>query len=148
MTYYVLGVVLDLERNKAWLIEKRRPEWQCGKLNGIGGHVEPGEAPLAAMQRECYEESGYDTGDWVNVGVLEGNNFVINVYYTLVNPEVKLRTATDENIHLVDMYKVMTIGSRGVEHLPLCLGLCLAHIQTGGAVDAHITFSDFYPHNG
>ena len=30
----------------------------AGKLNGVGGHVEPGEDPLAAARREIHEETG------------------------------------------------------------------------------------------
>jgi 8-oxo-dGTP pyrophosphatase MutT (NUDIX family) len=27
------------------LIEKQKPAWQRGKLNGVGGKIEPGENP-------------------------------------------------------------------------------------------------------
>ena len=40
------------------LIEKTRPNWQKGKLNGIGGHIEPGETPQQAAKREFDEETG------------------------------------------------------------------------------------------
>ena len=43
------------------LIRKNRPAWQAGKLNGIGGHIEPGEFPIDAMIREFYEETGAKT---------------------------------------------------------------------------------------
>ncbi|MCD6518769.1 MAG: NUDIX domain-containing protein [Anaerolineae bacterium] len=35
----------------------RKARW-AGKLNGLGGHVEPGEDILAAAQREVWEEAG------------------------------------------------------------------------------------------
>lgn len=31
--------------------------FQAGRLNGIGGAVEPGETPLRAMVREFYEKA-------------------------------------------------------------------------------------------
>ncbi len=38
------------------LVTKAKPDWQRGKLNGVGGKVEEGETPLAAMAREFEEE--------------------------------------------------------------------------------------------
>ena len=38
----------------------------AGKLNGLGGEVEPGESPRGAMSREFLEEAGVDINplDW------------------------------------------------------------------------------------
>ena len=37
---------------------KRRPAWQAGRWNGVGGKVEPGEDIHTAMHREAAEEIG------------------------------------------------------------------------------------------
>lgn len=42
------------------LIRKNKPEWQAGKLNGVGGKIEGNESAREAMAREYDEE----TGDW------------------------------------------------------------------------------------
>jgi 8-oxo-dGTP pyrophosphatase MutT (NUDIX family) len=34
------------------LMMKRRPHWQGGRWNGVGGRVEPGEDIFTAMHRE------------------------------------------------------------------------------------------------
>ncbi|MGE3333658.1 MAG: NUDIX domain-containing protein [Rhodospirillaceae bacterium] len=51
------------------LIKKKRPAWQAGLLNGIGGKVEDGETPEQAMVREFKEEAGLITmpEDWKHV---------------------------------------------------------------------------------
>lgn len=60
---YVVGIVYNKEN--VLLISKKRPAWQVGMLNGIGGKIEPGENPLQAMIRECKEECNLDIEDWV-----------------------------------------------------------------------------------
>lgn len=50
---------------KVVLIRKARPAWQAGRLNGVGGHVEPtDESPQHAMAREMREEAGIETGHY------------------------------------------------------------------------------------
>ena len=52
-------VTLFLERAGRWLfIEGAAHKWWAGRLNGIGGSVEPGESIRAAAERECSEETG------------------------------------------------------------------------------------------
>ena len=46
--------------NVVALIRKNKPEWQKGKLNGIGGSIKPGETAMTAMIREWYEGTGID----------------------------------------------------------------------------------------
>lgn len=50
---YVLGFLFNENLTKVVLVRKKRPEWQCGLLNGVGGKIEDGEPPLDAMVREC-----------------------------------------------------------------------------------------------
>ena len=59
---YVVGIVYNKEN--VLLISKKRPTWQAGMLNGIGGKIEPGENPLQAMIRECKEECNLDIENW------------------------------------------------------------------------------------
>lgn len=75
MTEYVNGFMFSLNRNNLLLIEKNRPEWQKGKLNGIGGKIEEGEKPVDAMVREFEEETGVKTDwrQWEMFAVMEGD---------------------------------------------------------------------------
>ena len=55
---YVCGFIFDAPRENVLLIRKKRPDWQAGKLNGIGGEIEDDESSVLAMMRECKEECG------------------------------------------------------------------------------------------
>ena len=46
-----------------------RGEW-AGRLNGIGGHIEPGEDVLTSARREIREEAGLSPGDLRLCGVV------------------------------------------------------------------------------
>lgn len=61
VTQMVVGLAFDLVNNSLVLIRKNRPQWMAGQLNGVGGKVQPGEAPLQAMVREFLEETGVPT---------------------------------------------------------------------------------------
>lgn len=48
-------------RPRVVLMRKVKPDWQAGKLNGVGGKIEAGETPEVAMAREFREETGVIT---------------------------------------------------------------------------------------
>jgi len=61
---YVAGFLFTEDLQNVWLIQKEKPFWQRGMFNGIGGKVEPGETPYAAMVREFKEEAGLNLTGW------------------------------------------------------------------------------------
>lgn len=84
------------------LIRKKRPEWQANKLNGVGGKIEEGESPVAAMVREFFEETSVVTqeSNWrllvkLTTAQSQVSVFVANLTYEL---EKNVRTTTDEFI--------------------------------------------------
>jgi 8-oxo-dGTP diphosphatase len=78
---YVVGFAFNSFENAVVLIKKTHPEWQKGKLNGIGGHIEAGETPLEAMIREASEETGIETDfNWVHYASMQGGDFECFVF--------------------------------------------------------------------
>lgn len=73
MKIYVCGFLFSADRERVLLIRKRRPVWQAGRLNGVGGKVEPGETPGEAMEREFWEEAGMRGIEWQECVMLEGS---------------------------------------------------------------------------
>lgn len=101
MKKYVVGFMYD-DHGHVALIRKNRPQWQAGRLNGIGGHIEEGESPLNAMRREFLEETGVLWEDWkhfVTMNFPEGQIFFFKAEVpTVVLHQV--RTTTDEEVGL------------------------------------------------
>lgn len=61
---YVVGFLFFNDKKNVILIRKKKPNWQAGKLNGIGGKIENGESPHQAMIREFLEETEVDIPTW------------------------------------------------------------------------------------
>jgi 8-oxo-dGTP diphosphatase len=91
---YVCGFLFDGCGNVA-LIEKRRPEWQKGRLNGVGGQIEKGETPLKAMVREFREEAG-DEISWRQFCLVKGDGY--RVYYFTSKERAEISSKTDEKV--------------------------------------------------
>lgn len=106
LTRYVAGFLFSPD--KAWvaLVRKNKPAWQAGKLNGIGGKIEPGETPAQAMCREFREEAGLDLSDWREFCTLKWGNHAIIHFFTSVIPNgERIHSNEDEYI---DWYSVNT----------------------------------------
>lgn len=97
MTTYVLGFLFSADKKRVALIRKNKPDWQKGKLNGVGGKVEDfDENHLAAMSREFYEETGALVKDWQPFAELSGNEAGIACYYA--SADVAITSTTDEQV--------------------------------------------------
>ncbi len=78
---YVVGFVIHAD-GPMLLLKKARPAWQKGRLNGVGGHIEPGETPLTAMEREFAEEIGRPLdGTWVHTSTLHVKDEAVVYFY-------------------------------------------------------------------
>lgn len=101
MTEYVVGFAFNRNIDQLVLIEKQRPDWQRGKLNGVGGKVDIVELPIDAMIREFAEETGVELIDWWYFGRLRGPDHIVHLY-TIFDDQIKrCRTTTDESIAFI-----------------------------------------------
>ena len=82
MNNYVLGFMFSKDGADVALIRKNKPEWQAGKLNGIGGKIEVPESAAAAMVREFTEETGFKTRDfeWKHFASMQGPDFSVQCF--------------------------------------------------------------------
>lgn len=108
---YVVGFMFNPTEDAVLLIRKTHPDWQKGKLNGVGGRIEESESAAEAMRREFLEETGIDHADWRKFCVLgDARNWQIHFFFA-VGPIGKAEELTDERpeIHCVSALPTNTI---------------------------------------
>lgn len=118
-TKYVCGFAFDRDRENVVLIKKVWPEWQAGRWNGVGGHIETGESPLDAMKREFAEEAGLYIPDpgWKPFAEISDccrQRWHCTFFRAFDVPLHAIRTLTDEEVHawrIRDLPQIPTIGN-------------------------------------
>jgi 8-oxo-dGTP diphosphatase len=105
MTKYCLGFAFDNAGKNVVLIRKNKPEWQAGKLNGIGGKIEELETTYDAMSREFYEETGLITlpTDWLAYLYMYGPGFRVHTFLRFNDDAMAAKTMTDEEVFIAEV---------------------------------------------
>jgi 8-oxo-dGTP pyrophosphatase MutT (NUDIX family) len=102
MQIYVVGFLFDKHRQFVALIRKKRPAWQAGLLNGIGGHVEPGEEVSHAMRREFFEETGVYVNTWRRFCILTcGREAIVHFFESVDLDPFYCTSPTDEQVDII-----------------------------------------------
>lgn len=133
---YVLGFAFDREMERVLLIEKTKPAWQAGKLNGIGGKVESYDSSYEdAICREFQEEAGLfiHPEEWKRYATLQGEGFTVAVFFTKIHLQTmrRARSMTEEE---VGMYSTR-VGLRSlgaISNVPALIELAVdPDVQSG-----------------
>lgn len=119
---YVCGFMF--QEDQVLLIQKDRPEWQRGKLNGVGGKIENYEDIYQAMCREFKEEVGIHTNerDWKHVLDFECPDCRVHFLksYGEIYTNRQMETERPRIINIRDLYN-RNIISNLLWVIPLCL---------------------------
>ena len=123
---YVLGFAI--QDGKVLMIEKNRPDWQAGKLNGIGGKVEESDlCPLYAMVREFSEETGIETidSDWKYITAIHVNNIdSIHIYKSTTIEFIGKHTdMTDEKLRVCYLNDILRRLLKTVSNVPWIINM-------------------------
>ncbi|MHA1673183.1 MAG: NUDIX domain-containing protein [Promethearchaeota archaeon] len=85
----VIGRTVDY---KILLIRQYRFGTDKVELEIPGGMIEPGESPLAGVQRELEEETGFISTKWKQIGVVDANPAIQNnKCYTFLADEIEAK---------------------------------------------------------
>jgi 8-oxo-dGTP diphosphatase len=136
--HYVAGLMFSYDRQQVALIRKQKPEWQRGKLNGVGGKVEAGETAIEAMAREFKEETGCQTAEesWKLFCVMHGNNdggegsFRVD-FFTNTGPLSYLVSTEEEKIEIIQTDSVHATRGDMIENLAWLIALAIDHMHDG-----------------
>ncbi len=124
----VVGFAFDDKLLNVALIKKKKPEWQKGYLNGVGGKVKYGESYYKAMTREFEEETGVKVELWNNSAIfnIHGEQGFVKLYffYAILDTPlfVKIKSMTDETIVIADVHYLPPTVIQNLRWLiPMCL---------------------------
>lgn len=154
MSNFVLGFAFDVKTGGVVLIRKTHPEWQAGKLNGIGGRIEPGEQPLQAMVREFEEETGVTTDptQWRKAGmmrnstaegIIKKNLWCVHVYTMREALAGRVHTRTEEQVEMFNpmFVEAGSIFGECLPNIPTLLQLCtMPKDHTGVVPHFHLVY--------
>ena len=124
---YVVGFVFDPRGRRVVLIIKKKPKWQEGLFNGVGGKIESGEDPYEAMQREFREETGLDiyASNWRRYGKMHGNGWECDLFSCFTDAYRFVETKEEEEIRIVDTDEVINSTIPTISNLPWLISLAL-----------------------
>lgn len=114
--HYVCGFRISTDASQVLLIRKKKPVWQHGLLNGIGGKIEPGESVDYAMSREFHEEADKEIApsDWEQTIRLCGKWGSVYFFRSFGNFE-GVRSTGAEKVETIRMHKLR--GHRIISNL-------------------------------
>ena len=136
MNHYCLGFAFYPGSDSVALIHKLKPDWQAGKLNGIGGRLEDGELPKTAMSREFEEEAGVriPPTEWVLFLIMKFSNAVIFCYAAESYSVGAVYSRTPETVQLVPRTRFMEMGTPAIPNLAWLIPMAFSSLRNPGPV--------------
>jgi 8-oxo-dGTP diphosphatase len=127
---YVVGFLFSPDYKKVVLIRKNRPQWQVGKLNGVGGHVEVGEFPCDAMSREFVEETGVYLNGWEDFFTIENEFAYVHFFWYSSEDYSRVQSLTDEIVEIHDVDNLFSLDV--IPNLRWLIPMVLDEYHIGG----------------
>lgn len=125
--HYCIGFMFSDDRQSVLLIEKKRPDWQKGFYNGIGGARETFDTDMQhCMVREFAEETGIFTvpSAWTQTLLCKSKtkDWALHIF-SAIGPIHQAKTITDERPVIVglDSINVWPLVPSVAWMVPICL---------------------------
>ena len=130
MKKYTLGFIFNSSMDKVLLVHKLSPEWQRGKLNGLGGKLEPGEGGLDCIVREVREESGLSTEKdaWVRLGNLASDDWSVDVFALVYTGNSNDARSLEKE--KVEWFAVQKLPANVIDNLPWLVAFAIDKLKS------------------
>jgi len=129
MTQYCLGFLFNEKLTQVALIRKTKPEWQAGKVNGIGGKIEPTESLPDAMVREFIEETGVTINDWKHYCTMAKDDTFKVYVYAAIGDLTKLKTTTEEEVIIFDINQMDLLRDELLTNVPWLIEMAMDKLK-------------------
>lgn len=98
MKHYTLAFLFSVDLEKVLLVRKKSPEWQRGKLNGVGGKFEEGENGLQCIAREVFEETGVQIlpEAFIAMGEMGNDEWRVEIFSAVVDADLDFNKGVEE----------------------------------------------------
>lgn len=117
-----MGLLISEDKQNVLLIHKNRPDWQVGRLNGIGGKIEESDlTSVDAMIREFREEASLEIKQWLPVVTITGEIYSVEFFYTIDDRIYEAESLTDEKIEIFNIYSLPDVIFNLRWIIPMCI---------------------------
>ena len=140
MKTYTLGFIYKREFSEVLLMHKNRPNWQVGKLNGVGGRINPNEESIDCIVREVQEETGVKTEkeDWTYFGEIRSSDWRVDLYALVyIGRGDDFSTTTDEK---VEWFRVDSLPDNILKNLRWMIPLAIDRLENDGAINCSVEY--------
>ena len=129
MIRYTVGFLFNSKLSKVLLIHKLHPEWQKGKINGIGGKFEDNESNQECIAREVAEETGLTISPdlWNKVAELHSSIFDVDVMTAVY--EGSENDAKSIEIEQIEWFSVNNLPKNIISNLSWLIPICIDSIR-------------------
>jgi 8-oxo-dGTP diphosphatase len=138
MKEYVVGFMFSTRATDIVLIKKLKPNWQKGKLNGIGGLVRENENVKQAMIRKFKEETGIEHELWDRFAIGTSNDETerVHFYRTLSHKYDFVVSNEEEEVFIIPLdqlndfpliYNLKWLIELALDHNTLDTKFCYIH---------------------
>ncbi len=131
---YVVGFLFTEKLEQVVLIEKNKPAWQAGLLNGVGGKVEGGEWNENAMIREFQEETGVHVTGWRHFATMNLEDGKVFCYESRQKAK-DIGSPTSEKVSWESVHEAICGELKTIPNLPWLIRMALDEDKVFATID-------------